>query len=182
MNPTIAQFDAAHQPLTTLLDAVPAPSWAKPSPCDGWSARDVLRHMIQTQRDFLTGHNLDLGGVPDVDADPAAAWRDHATRVLAALADDTVPATPYDGYFGPTTVGDTLGQFYVWDMLVHRWDIARSVSEETEFTDSEIEQIERGADSFGEGLYLEGVCKTGVQAPAGADRGVRALARLGRTA
>jgi hypothetical protein len=113
-----------------------------------------------------------------------SAVRRSSTRSAAprVLADDTVPATAYDGYFGPTTVGDTLEQFCIWDMLVHRWDIARSVGAETGLSDSEIEQIERGADSFGEGLYLEGVCKTGVEVPAGAGRKVRVLARLGRTA
>ena len=127
MNNTTLQYEASQRPLTAVIDAVPAQSWTSPSPCDGWSAHDVLRHLIETQREFLTGHDIDLGGAPDIDTDPVAAWRDHVMRVMAAISDDAVPATAFDGHFGPTTVGDTLEQFYVWDMLVHRWDIARSV-------------------------------------------------------
>lgn len=182
MNRTLTEYQTAHRPLTAVLDAVPAQSWTNPSPCDGWSVRDVLQHMIETQRDFLTGHGIDLGGAPDIDTDPAAAWRDHAKRVLEAISDDAVTTTEYDGHFGPTTVGATLEQFYVWDMLVHRWDIARSASADAGFSHAEIDRIERGADSFGEALYMDGVCRPGVEAPADADREVRVLARLGRRA
>lgn len=180
MNRTARQYEAADRPLTAVLDAVPAQSWTDPSPCEGWSARDVLRHMIETQRELLTGHNLDLGPEPDIDTDPAAAWREHAKRVLEGVSDDAVPAIAYDGHFGPTTVGDTLAQFYVWDMVVHRWDIARSAGGDAGLSDAEIERIERGADSFGDALYMDGVCRPGVEAPTDADREGRVLARLGR--
>ena len=182
MNSTTMQYEAAQRPLTAVIDAVPAQSWANPSPCDGWSAHDVLRHLIQTQREFLTGHDIDLGAVPDVDTDPVATWRVHAKRVMAAISQDAVPAIAFDGHFGPTTVGDTLEQFYVWDMLVHRWDIARSDGAQTVLSDAELDQIERGADSFGGALYMDGVCRPGVTAPVDADRTVRLLARLGRRA
>ena len=182
MNTTTMQYEAAQRPLTAVIDAVPAQSWTNPSPCDGWSAHDVLRHLIETQREFLTGHHIDLGGVPDIDTDPLAAWREHAKRVMAAISQDAVPAIAFDGHFGATTVGDTLEQFYVWDMLVHRWDIARSDGAQSALSDAELDQIERGADSFGEALYMDGVCRPGVTAPVDVDRKVRLLARLGRRA
>ncbi len=175
------QYETVHRPLAALLDAVPSKSWTNPSPCTGWSARDVVRHMIDTQREFLTAHDIDLGAVPDIDIGPADAWRDHAKRVTEAISDGAVSATEYNGHFGPTTVGATLEQFYIWDMLVHRWDIARSVGVDTTFSDSELDRIEEGADSFGQALYMDGVCKPGVEAPPGVDRKVRLLARLGRS-
>lgn len=182
MNPTAIYYEAAQRPLTAVIGAVPAQSWTNPSPCEGWSARDVLRHLIETQREFLTGHDIDLGGGPDIDTDPVAAWRDHARRVMEAISDDAVPASAFDGHFGPTTVGDTLEQFYVWDMLVHRWDIATSHGAQAALSDAELDQIEHGADRFGEALYMDGVCRPGVTAPVDADRKVRLLTRLGRRA
>jgi uncharacterized protein (TIGR03086 family) len=177
---TAAAYAAADRPLTTVLDAVPPEGWARPSTCDGWSVRDVLRHMMQTQREYLTTHGVDLGDEPDVDADPAVAWRVHARRVAAAVADEAVAGKEYDGYFGPTTVGAALVQFYVWDMLVHRWDIARSVGADAGLTDAELDRVEAGADGFGDGLYMDGICRPGAEAPADADRATRVLARLGR--
>jgi len=182
MNTTATAYDAAEQPLTAVLDAVPAERWAAPSPCEGWSARDVLGHLITTQREFLSGRGVDLGEAPDLDADPAAAWRDHAKRVAEALADDALPQRAFDGFFGPTTVGATFEQFYVWDMLVHRWDVARAVGADDALSGAELGSIEAGADRFGEALHMDGICRPAVEPPAGADRQARVLARLGRRA
>src|SRR3712207_2716066 len=182
MNRTATQHQAADLPLTRTLDAVPPAAWASPSPCEGWTAADVVTHMVDTQREFLTSHGVDLGEAPDVAADPAAAWREHSRRVAAALADDSVPARGFDGFFGPTTVGAAFEQFYVWDMVVHRWDVARAVGADASLTDEELDRIEAGADSFGPALNMDGVCQPAVEAPEDADREGRTLARPWRAA
>jgi uncharacterized protein (TIGR03086 family) len=182
MTTTSALYESANRPLLAVLESVPAEGWSRPSPCAGWSAGDVVGHLVGTQREFLVGRGLDLGDAPDVAADPAAAWRHHAKRVAEVLDDDAVVDAGYDGHFGPTTIGATLAQFYVWDMLVHRWDVARSVGLDAGLSDAELDRIESGADSFGEALYMEGVCRPGDPVPAEADRETRVLARLGRSA
>jgi uncharacterized protein (TIGR03086 family) len=169
-----------HEPLLALLGSVPSDRWSAGSPCEGWSARDVVRHLIETQREFLMGQDLDLGPAPDVDADPVAAWRQHSARVAALLAEPTVSARGYEGFFGPTTIGATFERFYVWDMVVHRWDIARATGADERLTDHELDMIEAGADTFGPTLYMDGICGPAVIAPDGADRQTRLLARLGR--
>ena len=182
MTPTATAFASADRPLTALLDAVPPADWSRPSPCEGWTAADVVGHLVGTQRQLLTTHGVDLGEAPDVTADPAAAWRAHAARVAAALADDAVPARQFDGFFGPTTVGAAFEQFYVWDMVVHRWDLARAVGADPALTDEELDRIESGADSFGPALHMDGICRPALDVPADAGRQTRALARLGRSA
>ena len=182
MNSTATSYADASRALTELLSGVPVDSWDRPSPCPDWSARDVLRHLIETQRDFLGERGVDLGEVPDVEASPAGAWQTHSERVLTAVAHDAVTTAPYDGFFGPTTVGATFEQFYVWDMLVHRWDIARAVSAEDRLSDAELTAIESGAEGFGPALYMDGICRPAVEVPAGADRTAQVLARLGRVA
>ena len=176
----LTAYTAADRPLTAVLDAVLTDAWDRPSTCEGWTVREVVRHLVQTQREFLTGRGVDLGAEPDVDADPAVAWRDHAARVAAAVADPAVAEQAYGGFFGPTTVGATLEQFYVWDMVVHRWDVARSVGGDPALTDAELDRVEAGADSFGEALYTDGICRPGTEPPADAAREARVLARLGR--
>jgi uncharacterized protein (TIGR03086 family) len=177
-----AAYDAAHRSLTAVLEAVPARAWGAPSSCEGWTARDVVRHLVDAQRELFDRHGIDLGDAPDLDADPAAAWREHSGRVRDVLADDAVPAIAYDGHFGPTTLGATLVDFYVFDMVVHRWDVAQAAGLDAGLTDEELDRLDRGADGFGDALYMEGICKPGVSAPEGASREVVVLARLGRTA
>ncbi|MYR07845.1 TIGR03086 family protein [Gordonia sp. SID5947] len=164
-----------------VLDAVAPEQWAAPSPCDGWTARDVVGHVIETQRDFLARHDVDLGESPSLD-DPAAAWRAHRTVVGDRLTDPAVGAKPFDGHFGPTTVGETLLRFYGFDMVAHRWDVASAAGRDLRFTDAELEMMETAAAGFGPALYGDGVCKSGVEVPADADRQTRVLAMLGRSA
>jgi uncharacterized protein (TIGR03086 family) len=182
MTTASTQYEAAARPLSAVLDAVPQDRWSALSPCEGWTARDVLRHLIETQRDYLAGHGVDLGPAPDLDSDPAAAWRDHAKRVQEVMSDDGLAEREYDGHFGRTTVGANLVRFYGFDMLVHRWDVAQAAGVDAGLTADELDRIEGGADGFGDALYLDGVCRPGVEAPADADQEARVLARLGRTA
>lgn len=176
------RFDAADRPLSALLDAVPADRWDAPSPCEGWTARDVVAHLIGAQRDFLTGKGIDLGPVPPVDGDPATAWRAHRDEIRPLLDDAARMGTPFDGHFGPTTIGATLERFYVFDMVAHRWDLARAVDGDDSFTEEELDMLETGIAGFGAAIHMDGVCKPGVEAPAGADRRTRILALLGRRA
>ncbi len=111
---------------------------------------------------------------------PAAAWRKHAAAVGDLLGSPEVPATTYDGYFGPTTVGETLVRFYVPDMVAHRWDVASATGGDTRLTDGELDRMEASIESWGEAMYLDGVCKAGVMPPDGASRQTVLLARMGR--
>lgn len=152
--------------------------WSAPTPCAGWTARDLLDHVISTQRDFLAKHDL---SVPEVDlADPAAAWRAHTEAVVSTLAADGVAEREFDGYFGRTTIGATMGDFYGWDLVVHGWDLARATGQEWSLTDAEVEQMMTTADGWGDALYSEGVCGPAVEVAADAPAQDRLLARLGR--
>lgn len=174
-------YEAVLRPLSAVVDAVPVDDWDRPSPCSDWTARDVVAHIIATQRDLLVGHGHDLGAMPDL-SDPAAGLRSHADRVLGLVSRAQVVDVTYEGFFGTTTVGATLVQFYVWDMLVHRWDIARAAGGVETLTPAELDRIEAGANSFGDALHMEGICGPAVSPPAGAGRQVELLGRLGRDA
>jgi uncharacterized protein (TIGR03086 family) len=180
MHRTAATHQATAAALTAVLDAVPADRWDRPSPCEGWTARDVVAHVVDTQRELLTTHGADVGPRPDL-ADPAAAFRAHTGAVQGLLTDELLD-TGYDGFFGPTTVGATLEQFYVWDLVVHRWDVARATGGDETLTGAELDRVEAGADSFGDALHMDGVCGPALPVGADADRQTALLARLGRRA
>ncbi len=162
---------------TAVLDGLPASAWAAPSPCADWTAADVVAHVVDTQRDFLTQHGVDLGPRPA--GDPGALWAAHRAAVLAV--DDDVWHREYAGFFGPTTVGATLTDFYGFDLVVHRWDVGRAVGRDVRFSDAELDDVERSIAGFGEHLYGEGICARPVAVPDGADRQTRVLALMGRS-
>ncbi|MDF0529085.1 TIGR03086 family metal-binding protein [Tsukamurella sp. 8F] len=171
-------FRAAEAPLSEIVSSYTEKDWAAPSPCEGWSARDVLAHVIDTEREYFAGHGAALPA-PALD-DPAAAWGTHAARVRELLADPAIADREFDGHFGRTTVGALFRAVYVFDVVAHRWDLARAAGRDERFTDSELDTLEHGVAAFGDALYSDGVCRPGVSAPDGADRQARLLAALGR--
>ncbi|MGO4600660.1 TIGR03086 family metal-binding protein [Terrabacter sp. 2YAF2] len=172
------------EPFGAVVDRVPATGWDAPSPCEGWSARDVLAHVIHSQRTFLAERGVDAATSVDLDSDPSIdpgdAWRVHLERMRELLADPAVAGMEYDGVFGRTTVGKSIVAFHGFDLVVHRWDIAAAAGLDERLTDSELDMLERSADGFGEHLYDDGVCKPALPVPDDADRQERVLARLGR--
>jgi uncharacterized protein (TIGR03086 family) len=178
-----SRFDRRNTPLTKLVDAVPDDAWGNASPCAGWSAADVLQHMIDTQRTFMLQAGASLPHPEPTVADgPAMAWRTHAESIARALADDRIGEKPHETPFGPSTVGDVFDAFYGFDLLVHRWDVARATGGDARLTDAELDTIEQLADSWGDQLYADGVCAQPIEVGDDEPREVRVLARLGRDA
>jgi len=164
----------------SALATTPDADWSATSPCEGWTAGDVVDHVVDTQRDFLTQRGADLGERPP--GAPDARWEAHLATVRELLADDGFAASEYDGFFGPTTVADSMARFYGFDLLVHHWDLARALGRDVAWDDEQMDRIEAALDGFGDNLYLEGICAPAIEAPADAPRQTRLLARMGRAA
>lgn len=178
MTETAQTFLARADTFAAILDAA-ADRWDAPTPCEGWTVRDVVVHVIGTERDFLDRHDLSPGPAPDL-TDPATAWRTHAAGVAEVLARDGVAQREYDGYFGRTTIAATMADFYGWDLVIHGSDIARATGQPWSISDAEADDLHAVADGWGDSLYSEGVCATAVPVPDGASATDRLLGRLGR--
>ena len=152
--------------------------WDAPTPCEDWTVADVVSHVITTERDFLARHELASGDAPT--GDPLRAWRAHATDTLAAIEADGVADTAFDGYFGHTTIGATLADFYGWDLVIHGWDVARATGQLDPITDDEAVGLDVASEAWGPALYSEGIC--GPAVPVAEDAGARdrLLGKLGR--
>ena len=175
---TSTTFTRRAEAFADILDAV-GDRWDAPTPCDGWTVRDVVRHTIETERDFLVRQGFEVGAPPDLD-DPARAWGAHRGSVEGILAGDGVLDREYDGFFGRTTVGATMADFYGWDLVVHGSDVARAVGRPWEISEEQAAQLQSTADGWGETLYAEGICAAPVPVAAGASVTDRLLGRLGR--
>lgn len=163
-----------------VVAQVPPDAWSAQSPCEKWTAADVVRHVVDSQRDFLSRHDLHPGSPPP--GSPAEVWERHLEGVRRVLGDGSVLSRSFDGYFGPTSIGATLADFYGFDLVVHRWDLARAAGIGSELTDAEMDFLETSIAGFGDQLYAEGVCAPALTPPGDASRQERILAKLGRAA
>ena len=104
-----------------VVSAVPADRWDAVSPCEGWTVADVVAHVADTELDFLERHDLTSGEAP---GDPVERWRAARAAMQTAIDDPRVAERGFDGYFGPTTIEQTVDTFYAMDLAVHAWDVA----------------------------------------------------------
>jgi uncharacterized protein (TIGR03086 family) len=174
--PQISRFLDNAGRFSAVVDVVP--DWTAPSPCEGWTAADVVQHVVDTQRDFLRQRGLEVGPTPD--GEPAAVWHRHLEQVTGLVQDEQLVTAEYDGYFGRTTLAATLADFYGFDLVVHRWDLGRAAGHDVQLSEGELEAAEAAVPSFGEALYSEGICARPVPVPDDASRQDRLLATLGR--
>jgi uncharacterized protein (TIGR03086 family) len=170
-------FDTAADRFTATVEGTA--DWSATSPCEGWSAADVVDHVVDTQRDFLGRFDLDLGARPS--GAPGSVWASHLSTVRDLVTGDLC-AQEYDGFFARITIGETLDRFYGFDLVVHGWDLGSSQGAPPTFTDTDMELMEAALAGFGDHAYDDGVFKQPVDVPADADRQTRLLARMGRRA
>ena len=69
---------------TARVEGVTEGGWDRPSPVEGWVARDVVRHLVDWFPGFLeAGSGIRLPAGPYVDADPVGAWAAQRDAVQA---------------------------------------------------------------------------------------------------
>lgn len=167
--------------LTTRVDAVSSDKWDTASTCDGWTLRDVLRHILDSQRGGLAPVGLSIPDGPTVDDDPVAAWV-HTRDAMQEILDDPARANlEYDGHFGRTDLASSIRSFYCLDLIVHAWDIAHPTGLDDSIADEDLDFVEAFIAEMGDNIRMDGVCGPEVQVPADADRQTKVLAQLGRT-
>lgn len=170
---------------TDVIDAVPDDQWHALTPCEGWSALDVVQHVVSTEYDFLG--RMGFSDSPRiVIADARAAWPAVRDAMQAALDRPDQANHAFDGYFGPTTFAGTAASFYCADLTVHRWDIARAVGlasfEEVPATEIDLIMDAFGPDSsLAKDMRQPGLFNDPVAVSNNADDTTKLMAWLGRT-
>jgi len=160
-----------------LVRAVPADGWARPSPCPGWSAADVVEHVVAAQRTLLQLLGADPGR--EAASDVRERWSDVEARVLVALDDPSVVGRRHATPLGEVGGAELLDACVV-EPLVHRWDLARAVGAD-DAVDEELAAVCLAvARRYSAVLRGPGMYGPELAAPADAPAGPALLAYLGR--
>jgi uncharacterized protein (TIGR03086 family) len=162
------------------IAAVPDDTWGAKTPCADWTARDLVAHVVNTQGMFLGFVGRQMGDLPSVDDDPAAAWDAARSRMQAALDDPNVALAEFDGFQGRSTLEAGVGRFLCMDLVVHGWDLARTAGLDERIEPDDVARVRRQAEEFGDQLRSPQAFGPEVDPPAGADDQARLLAFLGR--
>jgi uncharacterized protein (TIGR03086 family) len=160
--------------------AVPADRWSAPTPCENWTARELVGHVVSTQGMFLGFVGRSIGDVPSVDGDPLAAWNTVRSAVQRDLEDPEKAGAEFEGMMGKQTFEGAVDRFLSFDLIVHGWDLARATGLDERVAPEDVERAQAQAEGFGDAMRSPQAFGEVVEPPPGADAQARLLAFLGR--
>ena len=162
------------------IATVPAARWSSSSPCPGWTALDVVRHVVATQGMFLGFVGRSVGEIPSVDDDPLGAWNTTRAVVLHDLEDPELAGAEFEGGMGRQTFEGAVDRFLSFDLVIHGWDLARAAGLDDRISPQDLVRVEADAAGFGEAMRGPNAFGPALEPRPGADAQERLLAFLGR--
>jgi len=178
-DPIVQRYTALAEQFGARVEATPDDAWDKPSPCEGWTARDVLGHVVGGQCNVarsITGQEPAV----DLQADPKGAWRSSFEAIKAALDHPGALEQQVPGPAGEMTVSDLVGRFLASDVLVHTWDLARTTGGDERLDAQAVSQSFSGLEPMDAMLRRPGVFGPKVEPAEDADEQEQFLNFLGR--
>ena len=190
MTETAARFEKVAAAFTARVNAVPADAWERPAPCEGWVARDVVRHLVEwlPGPGFLLGtFGVETGPIPSVDTDPAGAWKVVRDAIQRSLDDPAIATRVADcGPPGRLSLEAAVAMTCTPDVLIHTWDLARATGLDERLDPDEVrsqlDAIESMPPELDEAMRGSGHYGPRVAVADDADEQARLLAFMGREA
>lgn len=182
MNEISERYRRVAAQMTQRVAAVGNGAWDDPSPCEGWVARDVVRHMVDWMPPFLTaGAGVEAPYGPSVDDDPSGAWQTVTDWIQGLLDDPDTAASQFSHpRAGQHSLEDAIATFILGDVLVHTWDVARATGGDEQLDGDEVHRMITGMEPYDDMLRASGHYGPRVEVPADADEQTRLIAFMGR--
>ena len=177
-----AKYRIAANAFDAAVSAVAPQQWGLQSPCEEWTARDIVRHVVSGHRGVIA--NVTGGEAKPLSADeePKQAW-ESAFRVMGEIAGDAdALAKEVDGPTGKMAAGDIIGSFVTMDVLVHTWDLARTVGADEHLDENSVRLAYEAMKPMDAMIRQPGVFGPKLDPPTGADMQTEFLYFLGRRA
>jgi uncharacterized protein (TIGR03086 family) len=167
---------------TTTVEGVDPGDWELPAPCEGWVARDVVRHLIDWFGGFLSATaGIELPAGPSVDDDPVTAWRTRVDAVQVLLDDPAVADLEHEfGPMGRATLAEVIDRIYTSDVFLHRWDLAVATGQDATLDPQQCVEMLAGMEPMDDLLRSSGHYGPRIAVPDDADPQTRLLAFIGR--
>ena len=165
------------------VEAAPDDAWENQSPCENWKARDVVKHVVETQRRMVWRINGSEGEPDPVsdDADPKQVWAESYAEAKAALQQPDAMAKTVPGPGGnDMPLEMAVGRIYASDVLIHTWDLARAVGGDERLDADAVAQAFKGLEPMDAMIRQNNVFGPKVEPPEGADEQTRFLCFVGR--
>lgn len=183
MQTPLEEWDEIGGGFTARVDGADPTRWDAPAPVEGWTARDVVRHLVEWFPSFLeSGSGVRLAVPTSVDDDPVAAWHELEDGVRRLLADPETPGRVLSNpHIGDVPLDRAVSQFFTGDVFMHTWDLARATGQDDTLDPERCAAMLAGMEPIEEVMRQSGQYGPVVfDAPPDADPQTRMLAFIGR--
>lgn len=181
MSAELSRFQKLSDDFSARVAATPDDAWGNQSPCDEWTARGVVEHCVNNMHRLAAGATDTEPATMADDEEPKHAWPAAYAKAVDAMSqpgalDKTVP-----GPMGmQMTMAQMLGRFICNDMLVHTWDLARSVGGDEQLDAEAVAAAYSGLKPMDAMIRMPGVFGAKADCADDADEQTQFLAFLGR--
>ncbi|MCB0977093.1 MAG: TIGR03086 family protein [Acidimicrobiales bacterium] len=176
-------FRSVASRFSTVVDGVrSADAWDAPSPVAGWTARDVVGHLVEWFPAFLAaGTGIELSPGPSVVDDPAGAWRVLCEEVQDLLDEPgSVDVMLINEHIGEVPLPQAIDRFFTGDVFMHTWDLARATGQDDTLDPGRCEETYLGMLPMDEMLRSSGQFGPRVDVPEDSDFQTKLIGFIGR--
>lgn len=152
--------------------------WDVPAPVEGWTARDVVEHLVRWLPGLLAADGVELE--PGPEGDPVTAWDHHVVQVQALLDAPDADRPFTHPQLGTLPLDQAVDRFYTPDVFMHTWDLARATGQDDRLDPGFSEALLEGMTPIESLLRESGQYGPAVPVPEDADVQDRLLGFIGR--
>ena len=104
-----------------------------PTPDDGWTARDLLKHIVQVEAGMcgLIAPDSPMPATEPTDETFSQVYQARLDHITKAFDEPGILERPTKGFFGELPAADVIGRFCP-EFLVHGWDLAKATGQDPE--------------------------------------------------
>ena len=183
MSDIAERYERVTAQFTARVRAVPANAWNNPSPCEGWTARDIVGHLTEWIPAVFSPQGVEFPPVPSVADDPVGAWETVRVTIAQALAEPSLAGQQVATPFSTQTLAETVDMIVTGDVFTHTWDLARATSQSETLDPEQLQRMIAGVGAMPEELLrADGMFGPPIDVPPDADDQTRFLGYVGRRA
>lgn len=141
MSQNLRHFVEAVYAFDAVVQRTPDDAWSNATPCEGWSALDLLQHQCAVLNGITAmakSGAMAKPTPPEDMSDPQAVWTQTRVDLLASLDQVDVLAQEGPFWFNTPTIDDTIG-VVKWDPVTHTWDLAQATGQQACLSDELLE-------------------------------------------